>query len=205
MSAVASLYESQLQNTAGASGCKREEDTGAFEAIKYLTEALQSISELELEDKLEKIIDAVEKQPFKLKGRVSSNMIERSVVEAAVQECSQSIDETMYVGPHGPNPWHEWPQGLCSYPEAAKGFDPKSGSCHRPFAFLSIPQCTSLTEQKQQPGLILSTLLPQTVSHEVKEVGVIEEVMYVCFLTGPPLVLLLMTQDSLQVIEVSIL
>uniref|UniRef100_A0A8C9DQA9 DNA polymerase epsilon subunit 2 n=1 Tax=Prolemur simus TaxID=1328070 RepID=A0A8C9DQA9_PROSS len=61
------------------------------EAIKYLTEALQSINELELEDKLEKIIDAVEKQPL------SSNMIERSVVEAAVQECSQSVDETMYV------------------------------------------------------------------------------------------------------------
>ncbi|XP_063500659.1 DNA polymerase epsilon subunit 2 isoform X2 [Symphalangus syndactylus] len=59
------------------------------EAIKYLTEALQSISELELEDKLEKIIDAVEKQPL------SSNMIERSVVEAAVQECSQSVDETI--------------------------------------------------------------------------------------------------------------
>nr|2V6Z_M Chain M, DNA POLYMERASE EPSILON SUBUNIT 2 [Homo sapiens] len=52
------------------------------EAIKYLTEALQSISELELEDKLEKIINAVEKQPL------SSNMIERSVVEAAVQESS---------------------------------------------------------------------------------------------------------------------
>ncbi|MBV96455.1 Protein kintoun, partial [Eschrichtius robustus] len=33
------------------------------EAIKYLTEALQSISEVELEDALEKIIDAVEKQP----------------------------------------------------------------------------------------------------------------------------------------------
>ncbi|XP_050652866.1 DNA polymerase epsilon subunit 2 isoform X4 [Macaca thibetana thibetana] len=59
------------------------------EAIKYLTEALQSISELELDDKLEKIIDAVEKQPL------SSSMIERSVVEAAVQECSQSVDETI--------------------------------------------------------------------------------------------------------------
>lgn len=35
------------------------------EAIKYLTEALQSISEVELEDALEKIIDAVEKQPCK--------------------------------------------------------------------------------------------------------------------------------------------
>uniref|UniRef100_A0AC11DT31 DNA polymerase epsilon 2, accessory subunit n=1 Tax=Ovis aries TaxID=9940 RepID=A0AC11DT31_SHEEP len=63
------------------------------EAVKYLTEALQSINEIELEDALEKIIDAVEKQPL------SSNMIERSVVEAAVQECSQSVDETMaYYG-----------------------------------------------------------------------------------------------------------
>lgn len=35
------------------------------EAIKYLTEALESISEVELEDALEKIIDAVEKQPCK--------------------------------------------------------------------------------------------------------------------------------------------
>lgn len=35
------------------------------EAVKYLTEALQSISEVELEDALEKIIDAVEKQPCK--------------------------------------------------------------------------------------------------------------------------------------------
>ncbi|XP_045306852.1 DNA polymerase epsilon subunit 2 isoform X3 [Leopardus geoffroyi] len=59
------------------------------EAVKYLTEALTPISEIELEDVLEKIIDAVEKQPL------SSNMIERSVVEAAVQECSQSVDETM--------------------------------------------------------------------------------------------------------------
>ncbi|XP_052041711.1 DNA polymerase epsilon subunit 2 isoform X2 [Apodemus sylvaticus] len=59
------------------------------EATKYLTEALQSVTELELEETLEKIIDAVEKQPL------SSNMIERSVVEAAVQECSQSVDETI--------------------------------------------------------------------------------------------------------------
>ncbi|KAK2492656.1 hypothetical protein MC885_021504 [Smutsia gigantea] len=59
------------------------------EAVKYLTEALKSISEEELEDALGKIIDAVEKQPL------SSNMIERSVVEAAVQECSQSVDETI--------------------------------------------------------------------------------------------------------------
>ncbi|KAH0503390.1 DNA polymerase epsilon subunit 2 [Microtus ochrogaster] len=62
------------------------------EATKYLTEALQSVTESELEETLEKIIDAVEKQPL------SSDMIERSVVEAAVQECRQSVDETMYVG-----------------------------------------------------------------------------------------------------------
>ncbi|XP_073853447.1 DNA polymerase epsilon subunit 2 isoform X6 [Macaca fascicularis] len=68
------------------------------EAIKYLTEALQSISELELDDKLEKIIDAVEKQPL------SSSMIERSVVEAAVQECSQSVDETMLLMTNHPAP-----------------------------------------------------------------------------------------------------
>ncbi|XP_003471850.3 DNA polymerase epsilon subunit 2 [Cavia porcellus] len=59
------------------------------EAIKYLTEALQSVNELELEDTLEKIIDAVEKQPL------SSNMIERSAVETAVQECSRSAEETI--------------------------------------------------------------------------------------------------------------
>ncbi|XP_051833879.1 DNA polymerase epsilon subunit 2 [Antechinus flavipes] len=59
------------------------------EATKYLTEALELVPELKLEDALESIIDAVEKQPL------SSNMIERSVVEAAVQECSQSVDETV--------------------------------------------------------------------------------------------------------------
>nr|KAF6393287.1 DNA polymerase epsilon 2, accessory subunit [Pipistrellus kuhlii] len=68
------------------------------EAIKYLTEALQSVSEVELEDALEKIIDAVEKQPL------SSNMIERSVVEAAVQECSQSVDETILLMTNHPKP-----------------------------------------------------------------------------------------------------
>lgn len=35
------------------------------EAIKYLTEALQTLSEVELEDVIEKVIDAVEKQPCK--------------------------------------------------------------------------------------------------------------------------------------------
>ncbi|XP_019351633.2 DNA polymerase epsilon subunit 2 isoform X1 [Alligator mississippiensis] len=59
------------------------------DAIKYLTESLQSVGELELEDAIENIIEAVEKQPL------STNMIELSTVEAAVQECSQSLDETI--------------------------------------------------------------------------------------------------------------
>uniref|UniRef100_A0A670Y1Q0 DNA polymerase II subunit 2 n=1 Tax=Pseudonaja textilis TaxID=8673 RepID=A0A670Y1Q0_PSETE len=48
-------------------------------------------NEVELEDMIENIIDAVEKQSL------SCNMIERSMVETAVLECSRSIDETMYV------------------------------------------------------------------------------------------------------------
>ncbi|KAM6273543.1 DNA polymerase epsilon subunit 2 isoform 2-T2 [Porphyrio hochstetteri] len=59
------------------------------DALKYLAEALQSVSEVELEDVIENVIDAVEKQPL------SSNMIEQSMVEAAVQECSQASDETI--------------------------------------------------------------------------------------------------------------
>ncbi|OXB72803.1 UNVERIFIED_CONTAM: hypothetical protein H355_011327 [Colinus virginianus] len=63
------------------------------EAVKYLTETLQSLNEEELEDVIDKIIDAVEKQPL------STNMIELATVEAAVQECSQALDETVYVPP----------------------------------------------------------------------------------------------------------
>uniref|UniRef100_A0A8C5X3J4 DNA polymerase epsilon subunit n=1 Tax=Malurus cyaneus samueli TaxID=2593467 RepID=A0A8C5X3J4_9PASS len=48
----------------------------------------QSVSEGELDDVIENVIDAVEKQ------RLSSNMIEQPTVEAAVQECSRSPDET---------------------------------------------------------------------------------------------------------------
>uniref|UniRef100_A0A8B9FAU2 DNA polymerase epsilon subunit n=1 Tax=Amazona collaria TaxID=241587 RepID=A0A8B9FAU2_9PSIT len=59
----------------------------ARDALKYLTEALRSISEVELDDTIENVIDAVEKQPL------SSNMVEQSTVEAAVQECSQASDE----------------------------------------------------------------------------------------------------------------
>uniref|UniRef100_A0A8C5QHH1 DNA polymerase epsilon subunit n=1 Tax=Leptobrachium leishanense TaxID=445787 RepID=A0A8C5QHH1_9ANUR len=59
------------------------------EASRYLTEVLGSVNEVELEDVITSIIDAVEKQPL------SSNMIEQSNVETAVQECSRSCDETI--------------------------------------------------------------------------------------------------------------
>ncbi|RMB98500.1 hypothetical protein DUI87_24714 [Hirundo rustica rustica] len=59
------------------------------DALKYLTEAFQSTSEGELDDIIENVIDAVEKQSL------SSNMIEQPVVEAAVQECSRSPDEAI--------------------------------------------------------------------------------------------------------------
>lgn len=38
---------------------------GIRDALKYLTEALQSINEVELDDVIENVIDAVEKQPCK--------------------------------------------------------------------------------------------------------------------------------------------
>ncbi|NXG14667.1 DPOE2 polymerase, partial [Grallaria varia] len=59
------------------------------DALKYLAEAFQSVSEAELEDVIENVIDAVEKQPL------SSNMIELPTVETAVQECSRAPDETI--------------------------------------------------------------------------------------------------------------
>uniref|UniRef100_A0A803Y728 DNA polymerase epsilon subunit n=1 Tax=Meleagris gallopavo TaxID=9103 RepID=A0A803Y728_MELGA len=74
---------------------KNAKDLGLFslkkegEAVKYLTETLQSLNEEEFEDVIDRIIDAVEKQPL------STNMIELPTVEAAVQECSQASDETI--------------------------------------------------------------------------------------------------------------
>ncbi|CAH2328320.1 DNA polymerase epsilon subunit 2 [Pelobates cultripes] len=59
------------------------------EASKYLTDVLSSVTEVELEDVIDRIIDTVEKQPL------SSNMIELSAVETAVQECSRSCDENI--------------------------------------------------------------------------------------------------------------
>lgn len=97
------------------------------EASKYLVEVMESVSSSDLEDVMEKVLDAVEKQPCMymtnillpaylacllinvcLSTRpdsvfptVSSNMIELSVAESAVQDCSQSCDETMWV--YSPN------------------------------------------------------------------------------------------------------
>lgn len=91
---------------------------------------MESVSSSDLEDVMEKVLDAVEKQPcmymtnillFSLFGvfiahrvcryqtwcvfpTVSSNMIELSVAESAVQDCSQSCDETMWV--YSPNLLH---------------------------------------------------------------------------------------------------
>lgn len=52
---------------------------------------------------------------------------------------------------------------------------------------------------------MLSTSFFQTVSHEAEDVGVLEEAMHVRLSLGLFLVLLLMTQDSLQGVEVSIM
>ena len=87
------------------------------DASKYLVEILESVNPNELEDVIEKILDAVEKQPRKSRlsmiclkhvcicdayndvqifiATVSSSMIELNVMETAVQDCSQSCDENM--------------------------------------------------------------------------------------------------------------
>ncbi|XP_008309347.1 DNA polymerase epsilon subunit 2 [Cynoglossus semilaevis] len=59
------------------------------EASKYLVEMLESVNAIDLDDVIEKVLDAVEKQPL------SSNMIELDVVKIAVQDCTQSCDETI--------------------------------------------------------------------------------------------------------------
>uniref|UniRef100_A0A7N6FET6 DNA polymerase epsilon subunit n=1 Tax=Anabas testudineus TaxID=64144 RepID=A0A7N6FET6_ANATE len=59
------------------------------ESSRYLVEVLESVSPSELDDVIERVLDAVEKQPL------SSNMIELPVVESAVQDCTQSCDETI--------------------------------------------------------------------------------------------------------------
>ncbi|XP_054651952.1 DNA polymerase epsilon subunit 2 [Dunckerocampus dactyliophorus] len=59
------------------------------EATKYMVEVLQSVNASQLDDIIERVLDAVEKQPL------SSSMIELSVVENAVQDCSQSSDDAI--------------------------------------------------------------------------------------------------------------
>uniref|UniRef100_A0A671V7T5 DNA polymerase epsilon subunit n=1 Tax=Sparus aurata TaxID=8175 RepID=A0A671V7T5_SPAAU len=59
------------------------------EASRYLVEVLESVNPSELDDVIERVLDAVEKQPL------SSSMIELSVVEIAVQDCTQSCDESI--------------------------------------------------------------------------------------------------------------
>ncbi|KAI2654017.1 DNA polymerase epsilon subunit 2 [Labeo rohita] len=59
------------------------------ESSRFLLQVLESVSEADLDEVLERILDAVEKQPL------SSSMVELSVAEAAVQDCSQSCDETI--------------------------------------------------------------------------------------------------------------
>lgn len=74
---------------------------------------------------------------------------------------------------------------------------------------VSIPSVTSslsdLEEGEQQPGFMLCTSFFQTISHEAKDVWMLEEAMHVCLSLRLFLVLLLMTQDSLQGVEVSIM
>ena len=57
------------------------------EASKFLTEVLSSVSEVELQDWLDKIVEAVQKQPL------ISSLVDREVVEIAVQECSEDPSE----------------------------------------------------------------------------------------------------------------
>lgn len=102
------------------------------EASRYLVEVLESVNPSELDEIIERVLDAVEKQPCKYSKdqclqitvfnaqsakcktfclciwlecfyvvaimcfpTVSSSMIELPVVESAVQDCTQSCDETM--------------------------------------------------------------------------------------------------------------
>ena len=57
------------------------------EATKFLTEVLSSVSDVELEDWLDKIVGAVQKQPLK------TSLVDRETAELAVEECSPDPDE----------------------------------------------------------------------------------------------------------------
>lgn len=57
------------------------------DASKFLTEVLSPLTEVELEDWLDKIVEGVQKQPL------TSSLVDREIAEQAVQECSQSSEE----------------------------------------------------------------------------------------------------------------
>ena len=57
------------------------------DATKFLTEVLSPLTEVELEDWLDKIVEGVQKQPL------SSSLIDRDIAEQAVQECSQRSED----------------------------------------------------------------------------------------------------------------
>ncbi|XP_061424594.1 DNA polymerase epsilon subunit 2 isoform X2 [Lethenteron reissneri] len=57
------------------------------EARKFLSNALAGMGSVELENMLEQVVDAVQRQPL------ASSMVELAVVEAAVQECRSSSPE----------------------------------------------------------------------------------------------------------------
>ncbi|XP_078671790.1 DNA polymerase epsilon subunit 2-like [Branchiostoma floridae x Branchiostoma belcheri] len=58
-----------------------------IEASKFLVEALDPVNEVEREEWLDRIIEAVQKQPLE------SSMIDRETLEAAVQDCVQGGEE----------------------------------------------------------------------------------------------------------------
>ena len=57
------------------------------EATKFLTDVLSSISEEELDDWLDKIVEATQKQPLK------SSLVDREIAELAVEECNREPGE----------------------------------------------------------------------------------------------------------------
>ena len=58
-----------------------------IDASKFLAEVLGSLTEVELEDWLDKIVEGVQKQPL------TTSLVDRDVVEQAVQECSHTAED----------------------------------------------------------------------------------------------------------------
>ena len=57
------------------------------DASKFLTEVLSPLTEVELEDWLDKIVEGVQKQPL------TSSLVDREIAEQAVNECSQTSED----------------------------------------------------------------------------------------------------------------